>query len=152
MALVNEKGEVLDPAYPKTTPDHIFVQGKLESGAMASIAVRNAKASVDGVGVRWIITGTEGEIEVTMPENHWQFADANKALRLKIGREEAKNVDVLTKDDKLPEKVASLGLNTARQYQGFAKGDTETCATFESALKTHRLLDRILKDAGWESI
>jgi hypothetical protein len=53
---------------PKTTSDTAFLQGKLASGAVASINFRHAFGdAVDNVRLRWLITGTEGEIEVTDP-------------------------------------------------------------------------------------
>lgn len=57
--------------FARTSPDEIFVQGKLESGAVAAINFRRipfGNKTVDNVGVRWVITGTEGEIELTTQE------------------------------------------------------------------------------------
>jgi predicted dehydrogenase len=150
--VLDMEGQVVNPAHPRSSPDHIFVQGTLENGCLASIAYRKSKAAVDGVGYRWYITGTDGEIEVRLSEGHWQFNQVKKSLRLKVGTEETQEIEFLAKDDYAEANVKAPGTNTARQYQGFAKGDTEACATFESALKTHRLLDKILKSAGWESV
>ncbi|CAJ2514135.1 Uu.00g022540.m01.CDS01 [Anthostomella pinea] len=152
LPVMNAKGEVVNPSHAKTSPDHAFVQGTLESGAMASIAVRKSQAAVDGVGFRWFITGTEGEVGIVTGETMWQFADPKRTLRLKVGKNEVEEIEFLAKEDELEAKVPFPGTNSARQYQGFAKGDTETCATFESALKTHRLLDGILVSAGWKSV
>lgn len=149
--ILDTKGRVVNPAYPKTSPDQILVQGILESDAVASISLRHPKADVDGVSFRWIITGTEGEIEVIIPQSNWQFGNPKRTLKLRIGTNEAQNVEFLSNDD-LEGKVPAVAANIARQYRAFAKGDTEVVATFESALKTHQLLDRILGAAGWESV
>ena len=56
---------------PKDAPDEIFVQGKLNSGAVVSANFRRIPfglRTVDNNGLRWVITGTEGEIELTTPE------------------------------------------------------------------------------------
>lgn len=151
VSILDSKGTVVNPAYPKTSPDQILVQGVLESDAVVSISLRNPKADVDGVSFRWIISGTEGEMEVIIPQSNWQFGNPKRTLKLRIGTDEAQNVDFLSNDE-LEGKVPAVAANIARQYRAFAKGDTEVVATFESALKTHRLLDRILEAAGWESV
>lgn len=156
-AIFSSEGVLVNPAYPKTSPDQVLVQGVLESNAVASIQVRKPKAEVDGVTFRWIISGTEGEIEVLVPHeewlrSHWQFGEPKRTLRLRIGDSEAQNVDFLVGDE-FEGKVPLHAANVARQYRAFAKGDTkEAVSTFESALRTHRLLDRIIKAAGWESV
>ncbi|KAI1874850.1 uncharacterized protein JN550_002279 [Neoarthrinium moseri] len=145
-------GQIVDPAYPKTSPDHIFVQGTLESDAVASIAFRKAHSAADSTGFRWIITGTDGELVVTAPEGHFQFTSEQWSLKLKTGRGQAVEYEEipLTGLDKSPaSKVQFPGTNIARVYQSFANGDGLE-ASFESATKTHRLLGRIAKSAGWE--
>ena len=57
---------------PSTAPNEIFVQGLLKSGAVASVNFRNipfGNKTVDDRGLTWIITGTEGEIELAAPES-----------------------------------------------------------------------------------
>ncbi|KAI3332229.1 oxidoreductase [Xylariaceae sp. AK1471] len=145
------EGVVVNPAYPKTSPDQMAVQGVLESDAVASISVRKSTADVDGVSFRWIISGDKGELEVLVHQSSWQFGEPKRTLKLKIGKNETQNVDFLANDE-FELKVPFPGTNVARQYHAFAKGNTETTATFKSALKTHQLLDRILNAAGWESV
>ncbi|KAI0404388.1 oxidoreductase [Xylaria palmicola] len=149
--ILNEEGVLVNPGYPKTSPDQVLVQGVLEGDAVASIALRNPKGDVDGLSFRWIISGTEGEIEVTIPQSLWEYAPPERALKLRIGKNEVQDVDFLS-GDKFEGTMPSTATNVARQYRAFAKGDTESVATFESALKTHHLLDRIIRAAGWESV
>jgi hypothetical protein len=67
--IVDPNGKVLKKGVKKTSPDQIVVSGTLESGALASLSYRMAPGfGVDGVGVRWIITGTKAEIEVLVPD------------------------------------------------------------------------------------
>ncbi len=150
MKILDPKGVVVNPAYPKTSPDQAVVQGVLESGAVASISLRKPRAEIDGVSFRWIISGTEGEVEIIIPQSHWQFGGSKRTLRLKIGDKETHDVDFLAGDE-FESKVPAISANVARQYRAFARGNLETVATFESSLKTHRLLDRIIRAAGWES-
>ncbi|KAB5536304.1 putative oxidoreductase [Coniochaeta sp. 2T2.1] len=150
-AIFNNKGELIDPAYPRTTPDHILVQGTLNSGAVASIIFRKPKAAVDNVGFRWIITGTKGEIEVTTKETQWQMADPSFKLRVKVGKEpEAREVDYTDDGDARLSGLEAIALNTARSYAAFVEKDESRYATFESATKTQRLLNRIAESAGWK--
>ncbi|KAI1171398.1 oxidoreductase [Nemania sp. FL0916] len=149
--ILNTKGEVVNPDYPKTAPENILIQGVLESGAVASISQRKSTAEIDDVSFRWIISGTEGELEVIVPKHAWQFGIPTRSLKVRIGSNEAETVDFIGKDDKFESKVPVLAANPARQYDAFAKGDASTVADFRSALKTHVLLERIVKAAGWES-
>jgi predicted dehydrogenase len=148
VSVLNAKGEVVNPAHPKTAPDVILVQGTLSSGAVASIAFRKPTEAVDNVGFRWLITGTEGEIEVTSAQAQWQMADPSFKLRVKVGKGvEAREVDFRAGGDARLSALLPRAINTARSYAAFAKGDETRYATFESALKTKKLLDRILESA-----
>lgn len=143
-----DTGKVTSSSHPKTAPDHILVQGELTSGALASVAFRKTKKPADGLGLRWLITGTDGEIEVTIPESHLQMGAENRAIRVRTGSDEvAKNVAF--DNPKEPEyitKVSVQATNTARLYESFAQGDG-LYATFDSALETHKLLDTIARKA-----
>lgn len=144
--LVNSKGEVTNSEYPKTSPDHIFVQGITEQGIVSSIALHRSKGPVDDTDMRWIISGTEGEIAVTGPDL-WQISDQGFKLQVRIGGEAAEFADIDALRPEAAAKVGGVGANVASMYDAFAKGDKSSYATFESAAKTHRLLDRIRKAA-----
>jgi predicted dehydrogenase len=148
--IYSSQGALVNPGHPKTSADQILVQGSLESDAVVSISARKSKTEVDGVSFRWIISGTEGEAEVLVYQGHWQSSGLKRTLTVKIGNSKAQNVNFMANDEFEP-KVPFPGTNVARQYHAFAKGNTETVATFQSALKIHRLLDRIIRSAGWES-
>ncbi|KAI0975398.1 oxidoreductase [Xylaria arbuscula] len=150
--ILNGKGEVVNPAYHKTAPEHVLIQGILESGALASISSRKSKNEVDNVSFRWIISGTEGEIEILIPGFAWQMGSPARTLKLRVGTNDAEDVDFVGKDDKFESNVPVLAANVARQYAALAKGDTNAFADFSSALKTHVLLDRVTKAAGWERV
>jgi hypothetical protein len=80
--------------HTKTAPDHVLVQGILESGALASISFRTVASTVDNVGIRWLISGAEGEIEVTTPQMSWQIRSPGWNLKIKNGMGEAKRCGV----------------------------------------------------------
>ncbi|KAI1081632.1 oxidoreductase [Whalleya microplaca] len=150
--IYNSKGELVNRGYKKTAPDHMLIHGTLESEAVASIALRKTVGAVDEHCFRWIITGTEGELEVAVPMGVFQFGEAKRALRIKIGKNPTEDVEFLAKDDILESQVPYPGTNVARLYSNFAKNDTQNFSSFQSALKSARTLDRILRAAGWDSV
>jgi predicted dehydrogenase len=144
--IVNDEGKVVYANHPKSAPDHIFVQGVLEGGAVASLSFRSVPSAVDRTGFRWLISGTKGEIEVTAPELGWQLRSSKAALKVRVGKgEEIQTVDLST--DPTSTTVPFPGSNTAGLYDAFAKGDGSKYATFEDAVKTHHLLDRIVQSS-----
>ncbi|KAG0652059.1 Aspirochlorine biosynthesis E [Hyphodiscus hymeniophilus] len=146
--LVDAAGDLVDPAYPITSPDHIFVHGTLNSGVSASINFRAISGkTVSGTGVRWTITGTEGEIEVSSPEVGWQYGMPGQKILMRTGdKDEVEEVDFTDKEEK--QYVSAVGLlskNPARIYEAFAEGEKNKYATFEDAMDVNKVLDGIKK-------
>lgn len=143
-------GEVTDPARKRTAPDHMFLHGKLESGAIASIAFRKGTKTVDGKGLRWLISGTKGELEITIDGPNFQMDVAKKHLRL------VQNLDGQTQyiDFSDPQEldyvkgIPPMERNTSRLFEKLVAAPTEV-ANFEDALKLHQLLDKIAKTANF---
>ncbi|KUJ24334.1 putative oxidoreductase [Mollisia scopiformis] len=150
--IVDSAGTVVQKGYQKTSPDHVQVSGKLVSGANASIVFYTAPGeAVDGVGVRWVITGTEGQMEIITQERQWQMGAPGTKLRARLGRG-AGIVEVNFEDveeEKEVREAAFPGTNTARLYDAFAEEKRDVYADFESAVKTHALLEWIKREAGW---
>ncbi|PQE17509.1 oxidoreductase family protein [Rutstroemia sp. NJR-2017a BBW] len=146
-------GQIVNPAYPKTAPDHVCITGTLQSSAVASLTFRKTPSAADSVGFRWYITGAEGEITITTEEGNWQGGGIRekRKISLKVGKEDSIDVEFGKDDNTLAEKVAFPATNTARQYEAFAAGDGEV-VTFEDGLRNHRLLQRISNSSGWEMI
>ncbi|KAH7313552.1 oxidoreductase [Stachybotrys elegans] len=140
-------------AIPKNVPDHWLIQGILESGAVASIAFRWAKYqnAVDDVGVRWIITGTEGELEIVTPQHQWQIDGPGRKLLLKLNDKEAEEV-AFSEDSASAwrEQVPAIGANTAAILDSFAQGSKGEYADFDSAVKNHKLLDLLVEKSGYK--
>ncbi|VUC30150.1 unnamed protein product [Clonostachys rosea] len=136
----------------KNVPDHVLVQGKLKSGAMASIAYRwaNLNEAVDDVGVRWIITGRNGEIEITTDQSHWQMNSPNRKLRLKLKGAPTKEIDFSSPEPDFIKHIPQIGKNTGRILEAYARGNQADYADFESALETHKLLDEIVQKSGFK--
>ncbi|RFU30816.1 hypothetical protein B7463_g5527, partial [Scytalidium lignicola] len=140
-------GEVTNPNYIRTSPDHIFIQGKLLSGALASLNFRTVAGSpIENISLRWIISGTLGEIEVCTTNAGWQMGPPGATLRMRSGKDgEVETIDLTPVDE--PSAVTEEGVlpatNTARLYEAFASGESANFASFSDALATHRALDKI---------
>lgn len=152
--IINEQGEVITSNYPKTSPDYISIAGTLTSGAAASLTYRTiAGKSMDGIGTRWIITGTDGEVEITTPEEQWQLTPVNRTvLKARLGKgSETQIVDCGLKGEvEAVMKRTANAVNTARLYEAFALGEVEKYLDFGRAVELHQLLERIRGAAGEE--
>ncbi|CRG89278.1 hypothetical protein PISL3812_06314 [Talaromyces islandicus] len=148
--LFDSTGKVVDPEYKVTAPDYILIQGVLESGAVASINVRFGATSADDASIRWIISGTEGEIAFTAPpESYVQTDLAQSKVVVKKWKGEAEEIDF--KRDEPTHISAETGhvVNTARLYESFATGNEDGYPSFESARKVHNLIEQVKKVAVW---
>lgn len=147
--LLNTKtGEIVDPAYPRKAPEHMFVNGVLNNGALASVNYRRSPHLI-GKPTQWVISGTEGEIEFTIAAPMLQMGSHKREIRIKTAKDgnEARVVEweTETKTPAYVEGVAFPGQNTAYLFEDYAQG---RAPDFESALRLHKLLDRIVKDAN----
>jgi hypothetical protein len=116
---------------------------------MASIAWRWAelKEAADDIGLRWIISGTKGEVAVTTDQSHWNMGFANRKLVVKLHKSEAYEVDLDNQVVGFAKNIPPMGRNTARALDSFVKGDKGGYADFEAALDTHLTLDEIIRKA-----
>lgn len=149
LPLIDATGKVVNPAYEATAPEYVLIQGVLESGAVASINMRFTPSPVNGDGFRWIVSGSEGELEFTSPSAMIQgeLPQAKVFLRKWNGKTEG----VKLKRDE-PAHVAGLpghAINTARLYEAFATDDEDGYPSIESARKVHLLLEQVKDVAVW---
>lgn len=150
--ILGPTGEVVDPAFKKTTPDDILVQGTLESGATASISSFKSETPVaSDRSFLWRITGTEGEIELTSPEFGWQIGHPEAKITIRDSKGgEPRQVELEALDPGIG-NLGQAGQNIALIYEAFAQGDTGRYATFERATQTHRLVKRIIEASGFRA-
>lgn len=138
------------PNYPVTAPDHMLIQGVLKSGAVASINIRTNTAPVDGVGFRWIISGTKGEIEVATKPGFFQGGLPGTVIYLKKrGEDAAQTIEWADSEPTHVAKIEGSAQSIARTYAAFAEGRTADYGTLESGLAVHRAMERATKDALW---
>ncbi|EHK21977.1 uncharacterized protein TRIVIDRAFT_70997 [Trichoderma virens Gv29-8] len=119
----------------------------LESGAIASVNYHRL-GQLLGKNLHWTISGTEGEIEFTVNRG-LQMGSGQREIRIKTTEDkEPRVVDWQVKTPAHIEGVQFPGQNTAYLYEAYARGDKDV-ADFKDAVRLHRLLDRIAKDAGY---
>lgn len=119
---------------------------------MASLTYYTAPApSAESIGLRWIIAGTDGQIEITTLEGHWQVLTSGITLKLHVRDAAEEIVELDTDDEEALEGFSKMGWNTARVYEAFLRGKAgkDRVADFAEALKTHELLEQIRAAAGW---
>lgn len=144
-----DRTKIAIPSHPKNIPDHIFAQGVLQSGAIASINFRTTPAAVDGeTCLRWIISGSKGEIEVTSPYPFWQAHVPGRTFKVRVAGEgggEVKTYGVGDEDLGVAKDLNPAAVNTALTLDAFAEGNRSNYADFKEALEVQRVLDAIIK-------
>lgn len=144
---VDDHNEIVDPAYPTTAPDTMFVQGLLENGGVASLALRSARAVVDGKGFRWVISGTKGEIELVTEPGVIQFLPPGTQVRLMKPGSDAQLVSFEAEAEHIS-GLSSAGPSVARLWEAFAN-DEAVYPTIEESVKVHELLEKINGRGIW---
>lgn len=130
----------------------MLLQGVLESGAAFSFTLRSARTTVCDIGSRWIIAGTDGEIEVITAPTLIQFGDLQPKIKLRKWNQEQIEInseDFGSKEEEWLKKLPSPTANIARAYDYFAKGDETGYINLGEGAKIHELLDRIHETAEW---
>jgi predicted dehydrogenase len=126
----------------KSAEDQVLIAGTLESGAAISVHYRGGRSR--GTNFHWEINGSEGDLLLTGPGGHLQFMEPT----VRGGRAADKGLAELAVPAKYrwaPAAVpAGPPLNVAQAYLRLA-GDlehgTQDVATFDQAVKRHRLLE-----------
>ncbi|CAI6080426.1 hypothetical protein V2G26_011960 [Clonostachys chloroleuca] len=147
--LLDAKGNVVDLSYQITSPDIILVQGVLGGGAAASFQLRTNKCPADGVGSRWIISGTEGELVYTGDPGFFHMGVTGGKLTLKKWAAGAEEIDLQPEKGEYFGRIAAPVINILRLYEAFAQGKKNAYASIEDSLETQRLLDQVKQNAVW---
>lgn len=129
---------------PVTSPDQVAIQGKLESGAVASVFYRGGVSRGDNL--RWEINGSEGDLVLTSSMGNVQVAD----LKLEGGRGEERIVHEIAIPPGYSELVTGVPAgppsNIGQVYAQLAKDireGTRVTLDFAHAAARHRLLEAI---------
>jgi predicted dehydrogenase len=136
---IKETGEVLD----STAPDQLVLSGMLEDGVVISIHIEGGKRN--GSGVQIDITGDQGDLKIT---NRSAFGDVGDDYVIEGAHGDNLPLQPLPLPDsyqRLPESsLPSAVLELAELYYVYAQDvadGSHGAATFEDAVRLHRLLD-----------
>src|SRR5213080_1522181 len=135
----------------KTAADQIAVIGTLNSGATASIHIREAVAG--GIGFQWEINGTDGTLRITadaaLPEIY------PLTVHGAHGRSELAELDIPTvvtqKWPALAKLEGTPAFNVGRAYAAFAAdidNGTHTVPDFADAVRRHAVIAAVERSAA----
>jgi predicted dehydrogenase len=129
-----------------SSPDFVTVNGRLASGAVATVSV--GSVPWHGSGFRMEVYGTEGTLVATGRANQVQA----EGVRLRGARRDTKELVELEIPDELRWAPAGMPpgtpFNVAQMMRRFADGiraDERPEPTFADAVRNHRLLDAIVR-------
>ena len=131
---VKETGETL----PRSAPDEVLLQGRLESGALLSLHYRPGPSRANGFV--WEISGAEGAITVTGDMGNLQMTGLAVTL-LRDGATPERIDPLLPAGPALPEHP--IPRNVACLYAMIAadlRHGTRTAPDFDDAVRTHRVI------------
>lgn len=131
----------------RTSPDIVLLQGKLEGGVVANMHFHTGMNGVDSSGhnLRWMISGTDGDIEVTQTQGHFLRDFSVKIKLLKGGEVEEVELDWQEKGE-----FAMFGdfvtlATPGRHYKAIADGIRHGVVDFKHGLKRLEMLEIIAK-------
>lgn len=139
--IMGPDSQILD-TLDRTAPDHITLQGFLQSGAVISVHQRGGKSFPTTPGLDWRIYGEVGEIRITTERSYPHLV--NDGIRIGIHEFSRGSVDeVRWKADAeaAPNDLASPVAEVARIYEAFAGGGAY--ADWAEAVKRHEMLDEV---------
>jgi predicted dehydrogenase len=129
----------------RTAPDEVALQGRLDSGAVASVHFRSGSTDADGNILRWTITGTQGLVEVTQTAGQFIRDMSVKIKLVKEGNVTDVNVDWDVEGEfKMYGEMVVL-TTPARNYKAIAERDQEAISDFQHAVKRHTMIDDIIE-------
>ena len=141
-------GEILEKEVPKRSPDQVLAQGTLKRTGQQpadddiawSLHMRGGTSL--GGGLRWLIYGKRGEIEVTgpigmIPQIH---LPAPWRIRVKAGSAEEVEEEVVAEAE--PGQPA-----VSRLWDAFLRGES-SWPDFEHAVKIHRFVDAVRRSSA----
>ncbi|OAP61678.1 hypothetical protein AYL99_03881 [Fonsecaea erecta] len=157
VALIDNTFNVIDPAYPNTTPDHVFIHGVLAGDIPFDFQVRGGVQFKDTPAFDWRIYCTRGEIRMVGNEMLWTSGDIT-VQAYDFVTKQVEDVDLgqlLRCEEDLKGDVAlQLGLeapaeNVARLYDAFSQGQTHKYLDFKQSLKWARLIQEAYTANGF---
>lgn len=128
---------------PRTTPDHILLQGHLASGALISYSVRGGLPIPGTPGLVWSIYGENGEIRVTAEGTNLHIGAPGDSIMI---HDHATNTaEKIEWENDQWDELPWPAKNVARLYEAFALDDKQAYADWDESLVRHRLVEEMFK-------
>ncbi|TAQ88458.1 hypothetical protein B7494_g3241 [Chlorociboria aeruginascens] len=134
--------KVVEKGLKRETADHIFIQGTLVSGAVASLSLATDKPFPGSTALVWNIHGDKGQLLITAKNAAINIHE----LTIKFSDYESGNVEDVEIPKDAQDELPQAGKNVGRSYAAYATG--EGYPTFEDAVLRHRLVDAIQKSSS----
>lgn len=129
----------------RTSPDHIYIRGRLEDSAVFSYSLRGGPAPPSSPVFNWNIYGTEGQIQVTADTLLMRsFVQISILVQQNAGDVNG----VAVEEDEYNRMGLGLATNTARLYAAFANGVHGTYPGFSLAEERYEIVDRARAGGG----
>lgn len=164
LGIVHPEVDLFDLAAPEkkitdtistTTPDEIFLQGKLVSGALLTYHLEGGSPFPGEPGLRWHIIGDKGELMITNPVAVVDIMHSGAKILLSENGEP--KLQHPMQQDKAPDPVEievpadSLtdlkhpAQNVGRLYEAYADGKTDMYPDWNVGLKRHELMEELFQ-------
>ncbi|OJJ78040.1 hypothetical protein ASPBRDRAFT_191301 [Aspergillus brasiliensis CBS 101740] len=140
--LVGENGSIVEWGVKKTTPDHIMIHGRLESGAVLSVSMRGGMPFKGLPGLEWSIYGEKGEIRVTGPNAFVEIFGTTKIELHDFTTDQVEQIELMKGTFAEMEPISR---NLARVYEAIAVGDKRVLCNFEQAVRRHGFVEEVYK-------
>ncbi|KAK4998281.1 transcription regulator gal80 [Elasticomyces elasticus] len=138
-----------------TTPDQIFVQGKLASGALLTYHLEGGDPFPGEPGLRWHVVGDQGELMITNPIALVDMVHSGaKILLYEKGEPKLQHpmqheksvepVEVKVQEDSLT-NMKDPAQNVGRLYEAYADGKTDMYPDWNLGLKRHELIEEMFQ-------
>lgn len=124
----------------KTTPDHVMIQGTLNSGAVLSATIRGGAPFRGSPGLEWSIYGEKGEIKISGPSAFIEIVGTTSVQLHDFATDEV--VELKLKNGTFAE-MYPINRNLARVYEAIAAGDKTLLCDFEGAVKRHHFIEEV---------
>ena len=150
VALVDWKFNVVDPSFPNSVHDHIFVQGELVEGIPFTFQMRGGPAFKNTPGLDWRVYGSKGEIRITSMPGHIWMGCGTQVQVYRFDTEKVEDIDLSKVFDETDpgSGFEAPADNVARLYDAFAKGESDKYLDFEKSLQWARFIDDLYENAG----
>lgn len=138
--VVNGDGATVEAAARKTTPDHLLIQGVLDSGAVFSASLRGGMPFKGLPALQWFIDGEKGEIKIEGPS---PFIGIASITSFELHDFDTNEVEDIPFTEGAFAEMDPKPRNVGRIYEAIAAGDRRVLCDFEAAVRRHEFIEKV---------